>query len=168
MSLLLPFLCLLVVGYGLFRRQAVFADFCDGVQEGLSVCLKIFPTLLMMLLAIGVFRASGAMDRIVFFLEPFCSFCGIPSQILPLAMIRPLSGGGALSVCQDIFQMYGADSFVGRVAAVLSASTETTFYTLGIYLPRQSLKGVGKLVFCALLCDVVTLFLAITVCRFFF
>ena len=168
MSLILPFLLLFVFGVGLWKKQPVFADFCDGVQEGLKVCLKIFPTLLLMLLSVGVFRASGAMDRLVCLLEPLCLHLQIPSQILPLALVRPLSGGGALSLCQDLLRAYGADSLIGRIAAVLSASTETTFYTLGVYLPNGRGKGFGKFLFCALLCDAVTLSLCVLVCRILF
>lgn len=168
MSLILPFLLLLVFGFGLWKKQPVFADFCDGVREGLQVCLKIFPTLILMLVSVGVFRASGAMDRLILLLEPLCLHVQIPSQILPLALVRPLSGGGALSLCQDLLRTCGADSLVGRTAAVLSASTETTFYVLGVYLPCGKGKGFGKFLFCALLCDAVTLFLCVAVCRFLF
>ena len=161
MSLLLPVLVLFVFGYGMIRKVSVFSCFCDGVRDGLRVCLGIFPVLLLILAAVSVFRASGGMDLLISLLSPLCRRLSIPPQILPLALVRPLSGGGALSVCEDLLRTFGADSALGRMAAVLSASTETTFYTLGIYLPSLSGKGGVKLIFCALLCDLVTLILTV-------
>lgn len=168
MSSVLPVLILFVLGYGFIKKTPVFSDFAKGVKEGLSVCLTIFPTLLLMLISVGVFRASGAMDGLIWLLTPFCDWLSLPAQILPLALIRPLSGGGSLSVFEDLLSSAGADSLIGRIGAVLSASTETTFYTLGVYLPGDFLRGSGKFLFCALLCDFFTLLLSVGVCRFAF
>ncbi len=163
MSAILPVLMIFVFGYGLIRKSPIFAHFCDGVKDGLKVCLQIFPTLLLMLTSVAVFRSSGAMDLLITFLAPICQWFSIPPQILPLALVRPLSGGGALSVCEDLLATYGVDSRIGRIAAVLSASTETTFYTLGIYLPRTKQHGTGKLLACTVICDIITLIIVILV-----
>ncbi len=168
MSVILPVLIIFVFGYGLIQKTPVFTNFCDGVKDGLHVCLGILPTLLLMLVSVAVFRSSGAMDGLISLLEPVCFWLSVPPQILPLALVRPLSGGGALSVCEDLLSAYGADSTVGRMAAVLSASTETTFYTLGIYLPKKSLSGTGKLLLCAVICDLITVFLAVWMCNVLF
>jgi len=168
MSLILPLLTLFVFGYGLIRKRPVFTDFCDGVADGLRVCRSVFPTLLLMLICLGVFRASGAMDFLVAFLAPLLQGVGIPSEVLPLVLMRPLSGGGSVSICDGIFRAFGVDSFPGRVAAVLSASTETTFYVLGVYLPPGSQKGMVKFLVCALVTDLVTVFSAVFACRIFF
>ena len=168
MNWILPILMLFVFGYGLIHRQPIFADFCDGVKEGLEVSLRIFPTLLLLLVSLGVFRVSGAMDGLVNLLAPMLQAVGIPGEILPLALLRPLSGGGSLSLCDGIFKSCGVNSFPGRVAAVLSASTETTFYVLGVYLPSKVPAGTGKFLFCALLTDLFTVFAAVRVCDFFF
>ncbi len=157
MSAILPILIIFVFGYGLIRKVPIFTYFCDGVKDGLHVCLQIFPTLILMLTSVAVFRSSGAMDLLISVLAPVCQFCSIPPQILPLALVRPLSGGGALSVCENLLATYGADSLVGKMAAVLSASTETTFYTLGVYLPRTKQHGTGKIFACAVICDIITL-----------
>ncbi len=167
MTWFLPVFILFILGFGMIRRIPVFSLFCDGVREGLQVCLTIFPTLLLMILSVSLFRASGAMDLMIGLLSPVCDWLSVPSQILPLALVRPLSGGGALSVCEDLIASYGADSALGRMAAVLSASTETTFYTLGVYLPGKTGKGMGKLILIALLCDLMTLVATVTVVRFF-
>ncbi len=161
MSGILPILMTFVFGYGLIRKIPIFSHFCDGVKDGMKVCLQIFPTLLLMLISVAIFRSSGAMDLLISFLAPVCQFFSIPPQILPLALVRPLSGGGALSVCEDLLKTYGADSLIGRMAAVLSASTETTFYTLGVYLPRTKQSGTGKILACAVVCDLITIFLTI-------
>lgn len=163
MSGILPILIIFVFGYGLIRKIPVFTHFCDGVKDGVKVCMKIFPTLLLMLASVGVFRSSGGMDLLISFLSPICQFFSVPPQILPLALVRPLSGGGALSVCEDLLKTYGADSLIGRMASVLSASTETTFYTLGVYLPRTKQHGMGKILACAIICDIVTLILTIII-----
>lgn len=168
MNWILPTLMLFVFGYGLIRRQPVFSDFCDGVKDGLEVSLRIFPTLLLLLVSLGVFRASGALDGLVSVLAPVLQPVGIPGEILPLALLRPLSGGGSLSLCDGIFKSCGVNSFPGRVAAVLSASTETTFYVLGVYLPAKAPKGMGKFLLCALLTDMFTVFAAVRVCGFYF
>ncbi|MBQ4323643.1 MAG: spore maturation protein [Clostridia bacterium] len=162
---ILPILILFVFGFALIKKRPVFADFCDGVKDGLHVCLNIFPTLLLVLTAVGVFRSSGAMEGLTGALAPLCQVSNFPTEILPLALIRPLSGGGALSVCESMLKTYGANSFVGRMASVLSASTETTFYTLAVYLPKKSMKGTGRFIVCALLCDCFTLFLSVFICR---
>ncbi len=163
MSVILPVLMIFVFGYGLIRKVPVFSLFCDGVKDGLKVCMQIFPTLLLMLTSVAVFRSSGAMDILISVLSPICQILSIPPQILPLALVRPLSGGGALSVCEDLLVTYGADSLIGRMAAVLSASTETTFYTLGIYLPRTKQHGTGKLLTCAVVCDIITLLISVVI-----
>ncbi len=163
MSVVLPVLMIFVFGYGLIRKTPVFSCFCDGVKDGLKVCLQIFPTLLLMLVSVAVFRSSGAMDLLISVLAPVCQFLSVPPQILPLALVRPLSGGGALSVFEDLLATYGADSTIGRMGAILSASTETTFYTLGIYLPPKKQQGTGKLLACAVVCDIVTLCLTVLI-----
>ncbi len=168
MNVILPILALFVLGYGLIQKAPVFALFGQGVREGLQVCLQIFPTLLLMLSALSVFRASGGLDLLVSFLTPLCQILSLPPEILPLALLRPLSGGGSLSLCQSLFAAYGPDSFLGRVAGVLSASTETTLYTLSIYLPGKTGKGMAKLLLCALFCDLLTLFLAVFAVKLFF
>ena len=165
MKAILPILIFFVFGYALLRKRPIFSDFCQGVSEGLHVCLGLFPTLLLMMVSIGVFRASGAMDFFVFLLEPLCGVFRFPSGLLPLVLVRPLSGGGALSLCESLLRTYGAESLIGRMASVLCASTETTFYTLGVYLPDGGGKGSGKLLFCALLCDLFVVFLTVFVCN---
>ena len=165
MSIVLPLMFLLVFGYGLCRKIPVVSEFSAGVADGFKVCGGIFPILLLMVLSVGVFRASGAMDWFVSVLAPLCDILRIPPEILPLALVRPLSGGGALSLCEDLLLCYGVDSYIGRLASVLSAATETTFYTLGVYLGRHRLKGVGKFLLVAVTCDLFTLFFSAYVCR---
>lgn len=168
MSAVLPVLVLFLLGYGMIRKVPVMEEFCAGVKDGLQVCLKIFPNLVLVLASVAVFRSSGALDQLILWIAPFCSEIFFPAEILPLALIRPLSGSGALSVCEDLIRTFGPDSQLGRTAAVLSASTETTFYTLSVYLCGAKECRLGKFLFCAILCDIVTVVLSVFVCRVFF
>lgn len=168
MKALLPILVFFVFGYALIRKRPVFSDFCAGVADGLQTCRGLFPTLLFMLVSLSVFRASGAMEGLAMLMEPLCSLLCIPSSLLPLALVRPLSGGGALTLCESLLQTYGAESAIGRMASVLCASTETTFYTLGVYLPDGGGKGSGKVLFCALVCDLFVVFFTVFVCNFLY
>lgn len=165
---MIPILILFVLGMGLICGVPIPSEFGRGVREGIQTCLRIFPTMILMLTAVSVFRASGAMDFMIGLIAPLCDALSIPSQIIPLALMRPLSGGGALSLCSDLLNRFGADSMVGRIACVLSASTETTFYTLGIYLGGTNPKGLWRVISVALFCDVLTVLLSVWVCNLIF
>lgn len=165
MSLVLPLLTLGILLVGVFRKTDLMSAFAEGVKEGLQVALRILPILIFMLSAIGAFRASGGMDRIVEFLVPLCSWLHVPPPVLPLALLRPMSGSGAIALLEDLLAQYGADSAIGKLASVLTASTETTLYTLSLYLGNVR-KNTGKILFCALCTDVFTVLFAVTVCRF--
>ena len=127
--------CLLagVALYALTRRVDVYAALTQGAGEGLTVVAKILPALVGLLTAVYMFRASGALDLLTSLLAPALTALGIPPETAPLLLIRPLSGSGALAAASDIIQTYGADSRIGRTAAVMLGSTETTFYVLAVY-----------------------------------
>lgn len=165
---MIPILILFVLGMGLIRGVPILSTFAQGVREGIQTCLRIFPTMILMLISVSVLRASGALDFMIGLIAPVCDALSIPSQILPLALMRPLSGGGALSLCSDLLNRFGADSLVGRIACVLSASTETTFYTLGIYLGGANPKGLWRVIAVALFCDALTVLLSVWVCNLIF
>lgn len=134
------------------RQIDIFAAFSDGVKSGLKTVLGILPSVILTITAISVFRASGLLDLLVYTLRPVAEFIGIPSETVPLAVLRPFSGSGSLAMLEDLISNYGVDSRQATVGAVLCASTETTFYTLGVYLSGFSDKC-GKILFCALLVD---------------
>ncbi|MCD8144430.1 MAG: spore maturation protein [Oscillospiraceae bacterium] len=119
--------------WGLFRRVNVYEALTVGAAEGLRVVVRIFPSLLTMLVCISLMRTSGFLEAVEGLLGPVLSRFGIPPEVAPLLLIRPISGGGALGVGAELIAQYGPDSEVGRTAAVMLGSTETTFYTISVY-----------------------------------
>ena len=115
------------------RGVDVFSGFLTGAKSGLSAGVSILPALIALTTCVGMFKASGALDLICFALEPLGNLLGLPREVLPLALLRPISGSGAMVIFQDILESVGPDSFAGRVAGVMLGSTETTFYTIAVY-----------------------------------
>jgi len=152
-SMLIPiFFCFLLL-YAMFKKINVFESFKNGVFEGLNTVKTILPSILLIMTAIGMFRASGAMDLLTLCFEPISRFTGFPSEAIPVAVLKPFSGSGATAMMESVLKKFGADSFIGKLSAVICASTETTFYTASIYL--SGLKGnFSKVVLCALLTDI--------------
>ncbi|WP_312640932.1 nucleoside recognition domain-containing protein [Hydrogenoanaerobacterium sp.] len=105
----------------------------DGAKEGLMTSLRIMPALVALMTAVGMFKASGALDVLTHFLSPLASVLHLPREVIPLAILRPISGSGAMAIFQDILKSHGADTLIGRVASVMQGSTETTFYTIAVY-----------------------------------
>jgi spore maturation protein B len=131
-------LALILVGiplYGFLKGVKVYEAFVEGAKEGFQVAVRIIPYLVAILAAVGAFRAAGAMDALARLLAPVTSRIGLPPEVLPMAIVRPLSGGGALGILGSIFATpgLGPDSYAGRLASVLQGSTETTFYVLSVY-----------------------------------
>ena len=132
-SLVIPVLLAAAAVCGMGRRVDVYAALTHGAEEGLTVLLHIIPALVGLLTAVSMFRASGAMEWISGLFAPTLGWLGIPPETMPLMLIRPVSGSGALAVGTDLMTTYGPDSYIGRVAAVMLGSTETTFYTIAVY-----------------------------------
>ncbi|MCL1820498.1 MAG: spore maturation protein [Oscillospiraceae bacterium] len=133
MALTVPAILLAVAAFGLYKKVDVFDAMVTGAKQGLKVIYGIVPALIALLAVISMLRASGALDMAAEALRPLCARIGIPPECVPLMLIRPFSGSGALAVGADIIVRYGADSLIGRTAAVMLGSTETTFYVLGLY-----------------------------------
>ncbi|MDO4316106.1 MAG: nucleoside recognition domain-containing protein, partial [Oscillospiraceae bacterium] len=132
-SLVIPLLLAAVAVYGMGKRVDVYGALTHGAEEGLAVLLRIIPALVGLLTAVSMFRASGAMDWLSGLCAPALELFGLPPETTPLMLIRPVSGSGALAVASDLMTAHGPDSYVGRVAAVMLGSTETTFYTIAVY-----------------------------------
>lgn len=132
-SYMLPAVFFAVMLLGLLKGVNVFSAFVEGAADGIKVCIKILPSLVALMTAVGVFSSSGALDMLTAFLQPITDFIGLPRQVTPLALLRPISGSGALAVFSEILSKHGPDSYIGRVASVLEGSTETTFYTIAVY-----------------------------------
>ena len=137
---LIPVLMAGAALYALCRRGDVFSALTTGAGEGLSVVLRILPPLVALLTAVYMLRASGALELLTELLTPVLTFLGIPPETVGLLLIRPVSGSGALAVGSDIMQTYGPDSTIGRTAAVMLGSTETTFYTVAVYYGAAGIR----------------------------
>lgn len=131
----------LVLLYGAVKKVDIFAEFTAGAMENLKTAVEILPSLILLITAVGMLSASGALEAFSEIMSPLLSKLGFPPEVLPLAMIRPVSGSGAIAVLDNILDTVGADSFTGRVAAVLMGSTETTFYTIAVYYSAVRLKA---------------------------
>ena len=136
----IPVIILVIVTYAIFKGVKVYEVFTDGAKEGFMTGVRIIPFLVAMLVAIGVFRASGAMAYLAQFLSPLTELIGMPAEVLPMAIMRPLSGGGADGVMNELFKAHGPDSFIGRMASIMAGSTDTTFYVLAVYFGAVSIR----------------------------
>lgn len=139
--------------YGVLRGVDVFSAMADGAREGLHVVVSIFPPLVGLLTAVYMLRASGALDALTQLLSPLLGSLGIPAETAPLMFLRPISGSGALAVGSELIELYGADSLVGRTAAVMLGSTETTFYVIAVYFGAAGIKRTRYAVPAALCAD---------------
>lgn len=153
-SFLLPLLLSGAGLFGLWRRTDVYAALTRGAEDGLRVLLRVLPALAALLPAIAMFRASGAMDALAQCLAPLLAPLGIPPEVAPLLLTRPLSGSGALAVSGELIRAYGPDSQIGRVTAVTLGSTETTFYTVAVYFGAAGIRRTRHAIPAALAADV--------------
>ena len=131
-NIAMPLIILFIVYYGLKEKINVFDIFLDGAKDGINMVIKIFPTLIGLFVAIGALRSSGILDLIISIVTPVLNILRIPSEIMPLAMLRPISGSASMAVATDIMKSYGVDSFIGILAGVIMGSTETTIYTIAV------------------------------------
>ena len=168
------FLFLIIIGFivaGLRKKVNVYDAFVEGAKEGFSTAVRIIPYLIAILVAIGVFRASGAMDYLIGGIESAVKLCGINSDFvggLPTAIMKPLSGSGARGLMVDAMTTYGADSFVGRLACIFQGSTDTTFYILAVYFGSVGIAKTRHAVPCGLIADAAGIIAAIFICYLFF
>ena len=153
--------------YALCRGVDVFGAMADGVMDGLRVVLKIFPSLLALLTAVYMLRASGLLDALTSLLSPLLGLLGIPAETAPLMLLRPISGSGALAVASDLIAQYGADSVIGRTAAVMLGSTETTFYVIAVYFGAAGIKRTRYAVPAALCADITGFVMSALTVNFF-
>lgn len=136
----IPIFIALIMIIGLAKRVDVFSEFTDGAKENLSSAFEVLPALIALMTAIGMFKASGGLELISSAIAPVTEFLGFPRECIPLALIRPVSGSGALAVFESILTEVSPDSFAGRVASVVIGSTETTFYTIAVYYGITKVK----------------------------
>jgi spore maturation protein SpmB len=165
---LMPLLAVTITLFALSKRVTVYESLVEGAKEGFQIVIMIIPFLVAILVAVGVFRASGALDLVLAAIEPVTSLIGFPPEALPMALIRPLSGQGALGVLTETMQTYGPDSFIGYLSSVLAGSTETTFYVLAVYCGSIRLRATRHAVFACIAADMGGALAALFWCRIFF
>lgn len=154
-NIAIPFTILIIIVYGLIEKQSVFDIFLEGAKEGIQIIVNIFPTLLGLFLSINVLRESGIIDAFTNLVLPFLNLLKIPSQILPLALLRPISGSASMAVATDIMKNYGVDSLIGLISSTIMGSTETTLYTIALYTSAVKIKKTRFVLIAALLADFV-------------
>jgi spore maturation protein B len=159
----IPVLIGFILLYGTFKKVPTYESFVEGGKEGIKIAVSIIPFLVGMLVAITVFRASGALEFMMGFIRPAMEAIGVPPEIAPLAIIRPISGTAALGMTSDLIAAHGPDSFIGRLASTLQGSTDTTFYVLTVYFGAVGIKKMGDALKVGLLADLVGFIAAIAV-----
>lgn len=162
---------LFIVGipfYGVIKKINVFDAFIDGAKQGFDTSIGLIPYLIAIMVAIGMLRASGFFELLQSLLAPVLSAIGMPSELLPLALIRPFSGSAATGVMAEVIHQNGGDSFISRTAATMMGSTETTFYIIAVYFGSVNIKRTRHAIPAGLLADLAGIITAVLVCRYLF
>lgn len=166
--LAIPFILVIILIYASFKRVKVYESFVEGAKEGFEVGVRIIPYLVAILVAIGMFTASGAIELISSVLAPALNLIGMPIETLPLAIIRPLSGSGSFALMAQIVESQPLNSFTGWLAATMTGSTETTFYVLAVYFGSVGIYKARHAVIAGLLADVSGILASLFICRLLF
>ncbi len=164
----IPVVLLMVPLIAALRGVKVYETFVGGAEAGFATAVKIIPYLVAMMVAISIFRASGAMEALVMFLSPFLNIIGLPAEVLPHAIMRPLSGGAALGIASDTIKTYGPDSFIGRLVSTMQGSCDTTFYVLTLYFGSVGICKYRYSIILGLVADLTTLAASIFIVRTIF
>lgn len=164
----MPLIILIITAKGLREKISVFDIFLKGANEGIEITFKIFPTLIGLFVAIGMLRSSGILDFITDFISPVLSMIKFPSKVVPLALIRPISGSASMAVATDIIKQNGVDSFIGILASIIMGSTETTLYTIAVYTSSVKIKNTRGVLIAALAADITGMIVSLLVCRAIF
>ena len=154
--------------YGLIKRVPVYEAFVEGGKEGFSVAVRIIPFIVAIIFAIGMFRASGAMEWLSEALSPVLALIGMPAEVLPMAIVRPLTGSGSVAIVADLADQYGTDSLITRMASTMFGSTETTFYVIAVYFGAVGVSRTRHAVPAGLIADAAAMLFAVWLCLLFF
>jgi spore maturation protein B len=162
---------MLVVGfplYGVWKKVPVYEEFVEGAKGGFQVAITIIPYLVAILFAIGMFRASGAMEFLIEGVRPVLAWLAVPAEVLPMMIMRPLTGSGSAAIVLDMIAQYGQDSILVKMAATMFGSTETTFYVLAVYFGAINVKKTRHALSAGLIADVFAMFMAVWVIQLLF
>lgn len=161
------FACVIVV-FGLIKRVPVFDIFLKGAKEGMQILYSIAPTIIGLVFAVDLLRSSGAIDAICNFIEPVADYLGFPKEIVPMVLLRPVSGSGSTALLTSLYEQCGPDSFAGRVASVLAGSSETTFYAIAMYFGCIKVKKIRHTIFAAIIADITAAVMSVLTVRLYF
>ena len=164
----LPVLIVGFVLYGVWRKVPVFEAFVDGARGGFDVAVRIIPYLVGILFSIGMFRASGAMEFVIGGMRPVLSLLSVPAEVLPMMIMRPLTGSGSVAIVLDMIRQFGEDSIYVKMVATMFGSTETTFYVIAVYFGSISVRKTRHAIAAGLIADVVALLVAVWVVLWLF
>lgn len=165
---LMPVIIGIILIYGTFKKVPTYETFVEGGKEGITISFSIIPYLVGMMVAISIFRASGALEFLMNIMKPMLEVLNIPAEIVPLAFIRPISGTAALGITSDIIATYGPDSFIGILAATMQGSTDTTLYVLTVYFGAVGIKRMGDALKVGLLADLIGIIASIIIVTLMF
>lgn len=166
--LMIPGVVMIIIFYGLVKKVDIYDLFLEGVKEGLKMALKIFPTMFAMIVAVDLLIKSNIINDIIGLIKPIFNFLRFPSELLPLAVMRPISGNASLMIMNDLLKVYGADSYLGRIASVIQGSTDTTIYILSLYFSSIGIKKIKYSLVVGLLSDLCAVILSIIVINLLF
>lgn len=167
-NLAMPMMILIIIICGIKEKINVFDIFLEGAKEGIKIILNIFPTLVGLFVAIGALRSSGVLDLINYIVNPILNIIHFPSEIMPLAILRPISGSSSIAIATDIMKNYGVDSKLGKIASTIMGSTETTIYTIAIYTSCVKIKKTRYILLAALCADLIGIITSVVVCNLIF
>ena len=162
-----PIVISIIIISGIVKNLPIFDIFLNGAKDGLGVSVSIAPSLIGLITAISMIKASGALDIFTSFIAPFANKIGFPPEVVPLAILRPISGSGTIALLDNLFSEYGPDSSIGNIASIVMGGTETTFYTAAVYLGSIGIKNSKYTIPSALLADLTTIILAVISVRAF-
>ena len=163
----MPMIILVIVMYGVKEKNKVFDTFLDGAKEGIKTTISILPTLIGLFVAIGALRSSGVLDIIINIASPVLNIINFPSELMPLTILRPISGSGSIAVATDIMKNCGVDSLIGKIASTIMGSTETTLYTIAVYTSYVKIKKTRGVLGAALIADIVGIITSVVIWTIF-
>ena len=163
-----PLVVIIIIVYGIYKKVDIFDIFLIGVKEGMKVCINLFPTIFAMIIAISVLTSGNVLSDLCSVLSYLFDRIGFPSEVFPLAILRPISGSSSLALLSDILSKYGPDSFIGRVASVMQGSTDTTIYIIGMYFASVGIKRIKYSLLVGLLADLISVILSVIMVNIFF
>lgn len=164
-TLAVPITILFIILYAVKEKIEIFDLFLKGATEGIEITLKIFPTLIGLFLAIGMLNSSGILDFTTMIISPVLNLIGFPKEIVPLAILRPISGSASMAIATNIIKQNGVDSFIGILAAVIMGSTETTLYTIAVYTSSVKIKDTRGIIIACLAADITGIVVSFLVCK---